>query len=172
MTVKNIEKENIATSQGGTYAQKTEEISDSVNKFEKINLLEQKVKVIEERAAGIEGSIKKSEVQQNKTLSFMFYISGAIVIAFFLAGMPIFLDYYRNNFTNYKEYSEKFIGMETRIMKLEEANKNKSIELINATDKIKLLSDELKKLQDDYRNDLELDILQLETELKNISNKK
>lgn len=111
MPNENIENKSDIISQDAIVHQGSEEISDNSFILKKINSLEQRVENIDKKAGEIKNSIKQSEQKQDKALNFMMFVAGVIIIAFFLSALPIFFDYYRNNYLQEKEHLEESSNM-------------------------------------------------------------
>lgn len=94
---------------------------------EEIKLLSDEIKKTKDDAKETKENIKQAT-------TFTMWVAGAIVVAFFLAGMPIFLDYCKNNEERYEKFIDKteeiknnFYAKEDLKILIEESNKNKQI---------------------------------------------
>ncbi|PJA86576.1 MAG: hypothetical protein CO141_04050 [Candidatus Moranbacteria bacterium CG_4_9_14_3_um_filter_42_9] len=73
-------------------------LNEILTKTETINVLGQRILDLEYRAKDISKSLEVSEKRQDKNMTFIMILTTAIVVAFFLALIPIIFDVYSNNY--------------------------------------------------------------------------
>ncbi|MFA6160330.1 MAG: hypothetical protein WC678_04585 [Parcubacteria group bacterium] len=113
----------VIASSGDAKTEKT--ISDIPLDVKRVIVLEQKTKDLEDKAKEIEKSLIKSERNQDKALNFMMGIAGVIVVAFFLALIPLLFDYYKDNAERYENYTKRIDRLDIRMDILENKKGNK-----------------------------------------------
>lgn len=82
----------------------------------------------------IGNDIKETKESIKTATTFMVWVAGAIVVAFFIASIPIFFDYFKNNEERYEKFINKaeeikndFYSKEDLKNFIDESNKNKQI---------------------------------------------
>lgn len=88
---------NTGTPSPETYYGESADESSTTDTTKRIDALEQKTEKLEGKASQIEKSLLRSEKNQDKAIDFIMGIASVIVIAFFLAIIPLLFDYYRDN---------------------------------------------------------------------------
>lgn len=95
------------------------ETFDPVNAIKEIDLLKKEIGNLKINAKNISDSIALSEKNQQKTLNFMMWFAGAIVVGFFLASIPLFFDYYKDSAGKYENYTRRIDKLDARVETLE-----------------------------------------------------
>lgn len=94
----------------------------TTNDQKRIDVLEEKMKKLDERAIAINKSLSKSEKKQDKALTFMMGIASITIVAFSLALIPLLFDYYKDNAERYEKFIKKIDQIEYRMDSLEKNN--------------------------------------------------
>ncbi|NTU66809.1 MAG: hypothetical protein HGB08_02680 [Candidatus Moranbacteria bacterium] len=74
---------------------------------------------LEIKALDIEKSLRRSEKNQDKAINFIMGIAGIIIVAFFLALIPLLFDYYRDNAERYEKFTKRIDNLDMRLKNIE-----------------------------------------------------
>jgi hypothetical protein len=102
-----------------TYYGESADESSTTDTTKRIDVLEQKTEKLEDKASQIEKSLLRSEKNQDKAINFIMGIAGVIIVAFFLAIIPLLFDYYKNNAERYENYTRRIDKLDMRLEILE-----------------------------------------------------
>lgn len=91
---------------------------------QRIDDLEKRAKEVSKSFQGLEDNFKRLENRLNNTSVFMMWMTGIIVGVFFITGILIALDYFKNNYDRYNGLSDNFNSSINEVK-----NKNNFIEL-------------------------------------------
>ncbi len=91
----------------------------SAKTADRIYVLEEKTKNLEDKARDIRKSLILSEKSQNKAMNFMMTVATVIIIGFFFAAIPFFFDYYRDSARQYEKYTKRIDELSLRVKILE-----------------------------------------------------
>ena len=89
------------------------------------------------KAESINKSVEGAEKRIQQTTTFLIFVAGAIIIAFFLSVIPIFLDYFKNNDDRYEKFINKIMEIERNNYSKQEINEflNNYLEKIHESNK-------------------------------------
>ena len=102
-----------------TYYGESADESSTTDTTKRIDALEQKTEKLKEKASQIEKSLLRSEKNQDKAINFIMGIAGVIIVAFFLAIIPLLFDYYKNNAERYEKFTKRIDNLDIRVKILE-----------------------------------------------------
>lgn len=80
---------------------------DKYETMEQIKWLEGEIRNIKKEHADTKKDIEDTKESVKQTTTFMIFVAGAIIIAFFLSATPIFLDYLFKNEQRYEKFLDK-----------------------------------------------------------------
>lgn len=109
------QKTRVSASSESSSSEATSETDTS----RRIDVLEKKTEKLESKADEIGKSLEKSEKKQDKAINFIMTIAGAIVVAFFLALIPLLFDYYKDNAERYENFTKRIDNLDMRVKTLE-----------------------------------------------------
>ena len=103
-------------SKGSSFVKTLDEI---ITETKTINTLQERINNLERQAKEISSSISMAEKRQDKAVSFMMWVAGIIVVAFFLSLIPLLFDYYKDNSDRYEKFTKRIDNLNTRVDILE-----------------------------------------------------
>lgn len=110
---------------------------------EKTKEIDLKLIKSEDKANAIDDRFEKMEKRQNFVMNFVVVVATAIIVGFFLAAIPIFLDYTKFNGEKYQGCLDKVSDVSESLYKGYQSEDNKIYEKVNNQniDLLKLKSD-------------------------------
>jgi hypothetical protein len=120
----------VVSSKGKVYPAESHETASAAFDLKRMDVLEEKTEILNKKAKEIEKNLNRSDKRQNEALSFMMWVAGIIVVAFFLALIPLLFDYYKSNAERYEKFTRRIDQLKYRLDNLEKnkANEKKSCE--------------------------------------------